>query len=78
LPGKPSASIPPAPASSSCSSSMKFGLGAEAERAKVCRRAAFTRLVLRLKASPSRFTAGLAMRVATRLEPVSNGLFLRL
>jgi purine nucleoside permease len=46
------------------------------ERGKVCRRAEFTRLVLRFKAS--RFTAGLPIGVVTRFKPVSNGLFLRL
>ena len=42
---------------------------------KVCPRAAFTRLVSRLKAS--RFTAGLSMGALMRLKPVSNGLFFR-
>jgi len=45
------------------------------ERAKVCRRAASTRLVLRFKAS--RFTAGLPMG-AVGFKPVSNGLFFSL
>jgi hypothetical protein len=39
-------------------------------------RAAFTRLVVSLKAS--RFTAGLLMGAMIKLKPVSNGLFFRL